>query len=186
MLCLDGFNSLDDVEKAVGVRKGTLIMYDFSWSEQYMNKGDDTVLIASNLGTEEELYAMFPEKDDRRAEKKFLGSVWFVRMEKLWYVSPFKDGTPSLEKVGILMHCAMYVDRVVEVIYDKRKFNQKMSALLLFIQAQVPEYQGLELPKPKTHSERMMDNENKLKVIEFQEELEIASTKKLLSVTLVV
>jgi hypothetical protein len=161
-------------------------MYDFSWSEQYMNKGDSTVLIASNLGTEEEMHAMFPEKDDKRAEKKFLGSVWFVRMEKLWYLSPFKDGTPSLEKVGIVMHCAMYVDRVVEVIYDKRKYNQKMCALLLFIQSQVPEYQGLELPKPKTHREIMIDNENKLQVLEFQEQLETECRKKLLSVTLVV
>lgn len=182
ILSLKGFQALDNVEQHVAVRKGTSIMYNFDWNEEYMTKGDSTEIIAEELGSEEEMAELFPAKDDKRAAKKFLGSPWLVNMEKLWYLSPFKDSTPNMEKVGIVMHCAMYVDRVIEAILDPRKYKQHQIGLLHFIKREVPEYKGLEEPPPKTDVERMIDNENKLKVLEFQDQLEEKKESKILQI----
>ena len=47
-------------------------MYNDDIVNEYLAKGDDI------------LQAYYPEKDDKRAQRKFEGSIWYVNMEKHW------------------------------------------------------------------------------------------------------
>ena len=88
-------DTLTGNEQAV-LRRGTKIMYDWNWINKYMNPKENLKRdpfhkdISSFLPPMEQWEVIrdqrFPEKSDKRAEQKFEGDPWMLKMESL-----FKD-----------------------------------------------------------------------------------------------
>ena len=88
-------DTLTGAEQVV-MRKGTKIMYDWNWINKYMNPKENLKRdpfhkdIDSFLPPVEQWEVIrdqrFPEKGDKRAEQKFEGDPWMLKMEGL-----FKD-----------------------------------------------------------------------------------------------
>lgn len=140
--------TLTSVEQSV-FRNGTKIMYNDDWINNYLDsandfalKDDDSVLISRKMPDNIEVFqAYYPEKDDERAKRKFEGSPWYLKMEKAyyadeenhWFTKRMYLGSHGVECMAALMHHHMYVTRTIEVIADKRRFQQHAEALYHFI-----------------------------------------------------
>jgi len=157
---LDG--TLSANEKAV-LRKGTRIMYNDDFAKNYLTKGDDTKPIGSDMPEDnddegwEALQALYPEKDDDRAKKKFEGSKWYFEQEKAFhsddYAGEWYTAKVAAPEIAAFLHQRMYVGRRIEVISDPRVLNQKIVALTKFIESK-------PIPSPYALTAQPMEQEN--------------------------
>jgi hypothetical protein len=104
------FKDLSDVEKSV-LRKGLKIMYNEDFILNYLNKGDDTVVVASSLPEEGHMESYFPPKPEVLESRAKKCSAYYHELEKLWY----EHRTPAYEVTTITTR-----DFLFEVMYDKR------------------------------------------------------------------
>lgn len=139
---------LDHTEKKV-LRSGTRIMYNHDFWSNYLDKGDETVEISSNIPDDLDiLEAFYPEQGDKRMVKQFKGSTWYVRMEQLWQESDFViNDIKDEEHVRAFLHKMMFVDRKIEVIDDPRRLAGKVKALVKFLIAEEMEVEYTMAPE---------------------------------------
>lgn len=126
------FKDLTPAEKSV-LRDGIKVMYNADFVNNYLTKGDNTVVIARSLPevkTMENYFAAVPPK-----KKKGPASVdpFYANLEKLWYEHkrPVEECTPQNLR-NFLMKMMNEV-RVIRVIADNKKIFTISCALARYI-----------------------------------------------------
>jgi len=105
------FKEYSPQEKAV-LRKGIKIMYNMDFINNYLDKDDDTVVIASNLPEAGHLESYFPPKPLSLEEgKERKCSVFYHELERMWY----ENRNPSYEVNTVTIR-----DFLFEMMYSKR------------------------------------------------------------------
>ncbi len=124
------FKRLSPDEKSV-LRKGVKIMYNRDFLDNYMTKGDSTVIISRNLPEES-----FLEGFDWPVLKKKGPSAadpYFAKLEELWYEhkSPIWEVNPA--NCRHFLADLMYNKRILKCITDNRKVYQTSCTLSRYI-----------------------------------------------------
>lgn len=128
-------NTLRLTEEEIPVlRKGIKILYNNDFIEKYMDKNDDTVVIASELPPAGHMESFFPPKpappETRKKEKH---SAYYWNLEELWY----KHVTPTTEVNTInarhFLFNMMYNLRLIPVIRDDKQIVQTARHLTRWI-----------------------------------------------------
>lgn len=127
------YKDLSSQEKTV-LRSGLKIMYNGDFIHSYLDKDDDTVVIASNLPEEAHLESYFPPKpvpvEGERARKC---SIYYHELEALWW----KHTTPGMEintvTVRDFLFKVMYSLRVLPVIRDDKQIIQTARHLVRWL-----------------------------------------------------
>jgi len=117
------FKDLDHDEKRV-IREGIKIMYNGDWTEKYLNKGDDTVVVCSSLPEGGFIESYFPKKVDPSVSKTPRCSLYYHELERLWY-----EHTPPGYEVHTMntrnfLFNVMYNLRILPVIRDDKQIVQ--------------------------------------------------------------
>jgi len=118
------FKDLTPQEKTV-LRSGLKIMYNWDFVNSYLDKDDDTVVVASNLPEEGHIESFFPPKpvpvEGERVKKC---SIYYHELESLW----FKHTSPGMEINTVtardFLFNVMYNLRVLPVIRDDKQIVQ--------------------------------------------------------------
>lgn len=103
---------------------GVKIMYNEDWLSSYLNKGDDTVVISTNLPEAGHLESYFPPKpivSDNRTRKC---SAYYHDLEKLWYEHQGPDVVYNTENARNFLFNLMYNLRCIPVIRDDQQIKQ--------------------------------------------------------------
>lgn len=118
------FTDLSTEEKSV-LRKGVKIMYNMDFINNYMDKDDDTVVIASCLPEDGCLESYFPPKPASNDEQKTRKcSIYYHELERMWYENrqPHHDIT-SVTTRDFLFDM-MYSKRILPIIRDDKQIIQ--------------------------------------------------------------
>lgn len=109
------FKELEPDEKSV-MLSGLKVMYNNDWIGKYMNKGDDTVVVQTNLPEAGYLESYFPKKvvKDAPQKKRLMWHSYMMELEGLWreHVSPLMEVNTSTVR-----------DFLFEMQYSKRKIG---------------------------------------------------------------
>lgn len=132
-----------DVEETVVASKGVKILYNNDFVLKYLDKDDDTVVIASCLPEVSRLESFYPPKPEvnSRAEQH---SQYYWRLEVLW----FKYTSPEYEvhtaNARDFLFKMMYSERCIAVIKDDRQIIQVARHLTRWLKRST--YSTIELP----------------------------------------
>lgn len=114
---------IDDPDERMVLNKGVKLMYNESWIQQYLEKGDMTQVIASNLpeiATLDKLFKpmeeYFPDRKDRRSEMDIL--------EALWHEHRGPGCEINYSNCKDFMFDIMYNKRIYRVLKDDRAILQ--------------------------------------------------------------
>lgn len=118
---LNLFKELDTTEKAV-LRKGLKVMYNWDWINEYLAKGDDTVVIESCLPEAGHIESYFPPKPVPQNTKRC--SVYYHELEALWMKHTHPGTDVNTISVRNFLFKMMYSVRVIPVMRDDRQIIQ--------------------------------------------------------------
>jgi len=126
------FKNFTHEEKSV-LQSGIKSMYNNDFMQNYMKKGDDTVVILENLPEVATLDKYFAEVPDRRKKGPASADPFYANLEKLWYKHkrPIEDCNPNNLRHFLMK--MMNEERVIRVIADNRKIFQISCALSRYI-----------------------------------------------------
>lgn len=114
-------------------RQGIKVMYNIDFIKNYLDKNDDTVVIASNLPEVSHLESFFEPIPVAVPVKKEKHSSYYVVLEGLW----LKHVSPSVEvntrTTRDFLFDMMYAQRLINVIADDRKIIQVARHLTRFL-----------------------------------------------------
>jgi len=125
------FHDLSPTEKSV-LRGGIKVMYNKDYISNYLDKDDDTVVVASCLPEIDTLHGWFPPPLPPKPKKKGV-DLFYLHLEELWHQHkrPIEECTP--ENIRHFLMRMMNVERVIKVIPDNRKVFMMSCALARFI-----------------------------------------------------
>lgn len=133
-------DDLSETERDVQ-RNGVKTAFNPDWLA-YLDKGDSTKVLYSNLPEVAHLESYFPPKVDNTGKQKSLS--FYEKLEKLWY----EHGSPGCEISPPLMRDflfnMMYNKRLIAVLRDDRTICQVSKHLARFINR--AQYSHLEVP----------------------------------------
>jgi len=136
------FKDLTPQEKTV-LRSGLKIMYNWDFVNAYLDKDDDTVVIASNLPESGHIESFFPPKPVVQDKQKKC-SLYYHELESLWYA----HSPPGIEINTVtardFLFRVMYSLRVLPVIRDDKQIVQTARHLVRWLNKQ--ETNTIELP----------------------------------------
>lgn len=109
-------------EEKMVLRQGVKVSGSAQWLD-YLEKGDATVVIASNLPEKKHLEAYYPPEEDL-PQKVRKNLTYYGRLEKLWYehVDPSKVQNPI--NCRHFLFDMMYNKRLIDVIRDDKSIIQ--------------------------------------------------------------
>lgn len=117
------FTDLSTEEKRV-LRNGIKIMYNADFIGKYLDKDDDTEVIASCLPEQGHMESFFPPKPEPKVSGAKKCSLYYHELESLWY----KYNTPDTEVNTVtardFLFKVMYAERVLAVIRDDKQIIQ--------------------------------------------------------------
>jgi len=114
-------DSLSREELAV-YQKGITVMYNTDFILKYLNKGDDTVEVASNLPEKGHLEKFFTEKPVKKSVSRC--SLYYHELEALWYKTKRPGEPVNTVVVRDFLFRMMYSERLIPVIADDKKIVQ--------------------------------------------------------------
>lgn len=114
------FKHFDDDEKSV-LQKGLKILYNYDFVQNYMNKGDDTVVIESNLPEASFLESYFPPKPESNPYVRRLAyHELMVTYEGYWRQYMSVTDVVNTQTVRDFLFRLQYKERVIGLMDDKR------------------------------------------------------------------
>ena len=138
------FPDLSLEEKRVW-QKGIKVMYNADFLENYMTKGDDTVVISQNLPERSRLDAFFPPRPtENGASKKRKCSLYYHELEELWMKHSPVSSEINTMVVRDFLFRMMYSERILPVIRDDRTIIQVSRHLTRWLNRS--EHSTIELP----------------------------------------
>ena len=106
-------------------------MYNFTWIT-YLQKGDSTVIVESNLPEVALLDSYFPEEPKNKV-RSTVKSTYYGRLEKLW----FENTTPDVDPIPVncrnFLFDMMYNKRVIDPLRDDKTIIQVSRHLSRYI-----------------------------------------------------
>ena len=136
------FSDLSPTERTV-MLKGLKVLYNNDWVTNYLDKDDDTVVIASNLPEKNHLEAWYPVKQDIDANKKKKCSHYYWELEELWYKYQPVDAEVNTMVVRDFLFRMMYAERVLPVMRDDKTIVQTARHLVRWLNK--TSYSSIEL-----------------------------------------
>jgi len=126
------FKELDVEEKAT-LRKGIKFMYNNDFITNYLNKGDDTVVVERNLPEEKHLSSYFSEIPAPKKRGPTATDPYYANLEKLWYEykRPIEECNPN--NIRHFLMNMMNNERKIRVIADNKKIFSISCALSRYI-----------------------------------------------------
>lgn len=131
-LLLRLFKDFSVEEKSV-LRNGIKMMYNADFINNYMDKGDDTVVIETHLPEEATMDSYFSECPAPKKKGPSSTDPFYANLEKLWWEHkrPIEETNPSNLR-NFLMNM-MNNKRLIRVIADNKKIYQISCALSRYI-----------------------------------------------------
>lgn len=118
------FNDLSVEERSV-LRKGVKIMYNMDFITKYLDKDDDTVVLASNLPEAGSMESYFPDKPLTPQEgKERKCSVYYHELERMWYENRAPHHEVNTVTTRDFLFEMMYAKRCLPVIRDDKQIIQ--------------------------------------------------------------
>lgn len=135
---------LQDDELSV-LRSGLRIMYNGDFVSEYLDKGDDTEVIATNLPEVSHLEKYYPPKPaEPSAQKAARHSAQYWELEKLWYEYMRPMDEVNTENARHFLFQMMYSKRLIPVLRDDKAIIQVARHLVRWINK--TEFSTIELP----------------------------------------
>lgn len=126
---LNLFPDLRPEEKMV-LRQGVKVSKSKQWLE-YLEKGDSTVVIATNLPEEKRIDAFYPKRSEPARESKKVS--YYTRLETLWYEHARAMLVANPENCRHFLFNMMYNERKIDVIRDDKTIIQVSRHLSRYI-----------------------------------------------------
>lgn len=118
------FKLLSPEEKNV-LRHGVKIMYNMDFITKYLDKDDDTVVVASCLPESGTVESYFPPKPVELTEGKLRKcSVYYHELERMWYENRQPHHETSTRCTRDFLFEMMYSKRCLPVIRDDKQIIQ--------------------------------------------------------------
>lgn len=134
---------LDYDERAVAI-KGVHIMYNNDFVSSYLNKGDNTVVIATSLPEVGRLESWYPPKPAPKATSVERHSRYYYELEALWYKYTAPEFEVNTRNARDFLFSMMYAERTIAVIKDDRQIIQVARHLCRWLKEL--RYSTIELP----------------------------------------
>lgn len=123
------FKMLDDDEKRV-LNQGVRIMYNADFMDEYLDKDDDTEVIASNRPETHSLDAYWPPSaEQEKAKASQAVDKYYAKLEMYWNQHRGPGVEQTYENVCAFVSDMMNDKRVIRVISDDRKLKATARAL---------------------------------------------------------
>jgi len=116
------YKDLTPIERQV-LRQGLKIMYNTDFLSKYLDKDDETVVIADNLPEVSHLESFFPPKPAPKSEPKKC-SRYYHELEHLWYEHVPVGTEVNTRTTRSFLFNVMYNLRVLPIIRDDRTIIQ--------------------------------------------------------------
>lgn len=126
------FPDLSYDEKAV-LRKGIKFMYNIDFVKNYMDKDDDTVVVANNLPETATLDSYFAEVPNPKKRGPSSADPYYSNLEKLWYLHKRPEDECNPNNIRHFLMNMMNKERIIRVISDNRKVFSLSCALARYI-----------------------------------------------------
>jgi hypothetical protein len=132
-----------DFEEIVVAKKGVRILYNNDFVLKYLDKDDDTVVVASSLPEVSRLQAWYPPRPELKTKIE-QHSKYYWQLENLW-----KKHTPVYYEVNTVnarnfLFNMMYNERCLSVIKEDRQIIQVARHLVRWIKRE--QYCTFEIP----------------------------------------
>lgn len=135
---------LQDDELSV-LRSGLKIMYNGDFCAAYLDKDDDTEVVASNLPEVRHLESFYPPKPQEAETKKAARhSAQYWELEKLWYEHMRPIDEVNTQNARNFLFSMMYEKRLIGVLRDDKAIIQVARHLVRWINKTA--YSTIELP----------------------------------------
>lgn len=126
---LNLFPQLRPEEKMV-LRQGVKVSKSIQWLD-YLDKGDSTVVIASNLPEESCIESYYPKRSETTHVPK--KSAYYFQLEELWYEYRREMLVANPENCRHFLFNMMYNERKIDVIRDDKTIIQVSRHLARYI-----------------------------------------------------
>lgn len=137
------YPELSVTEQSV-MRKGLRIMYNWDFVNNYLSKGDDTVIIDSSLPEEGHLEAFFPPKPTPKENTSKKCSLYYHELEVMWYKYMPVGSEVNTRVARDFLFKVMYAERCLPVIRDDKQIIQTARHLVRWLKKS--EESVIELP----------------------------------------
>jgi len=127
------FKRLDSTEQRV-FRTGIKPMYNIDWADKYLDKDDDTVLVADNLPEAFHLEAYFPVTYGATAGRPTSSpNKYYVHLRTLWYEHNTDQREVNTVNVRHFLFKMMYGLDLIKILRDDKTIIQTAKHLVRFI-----------------------------------------------------
>jgi len=134
LLCRLGKKIGLDNEEITVMRQGLKILYSNDFVTTYLNKDDDTVVIATSLPEKQLLESWYPPKPLPLNKKKVQRhSKYYWDLEALWFTHKRPIEECNTQNVRNFLFNMMYAKRLIPVIRDDKSIVQTARHLTRFI-----------------------------------------------------
>lgn len=113
--------------------QGIKTMYNYDWLGNYLEKGDDTVVLERNLPERHLLDAYFEECPTPQKKGPSVCDPYFANLENLWHLHRGPASDPNPQEIRCFLMDMMNKTRVIKVIADNRKIFALSCALSRYI-----------------------------------------------------
>lgn len=124
------FKRLDATEKRV-FRTGIKPMYNYDWVTNYLDKDDDTVVIASCLPESLYLESIFPVQKKRG--QKNSKNPYYDELETLWYTHVETHREINTVNARHFLFKMMYSERSIKILRDDKCIIQTARHLVRYL-----------------------------------------------------
>lgn len=126
------FKTLTPEEHRVLLR-GVKIMYNDDFISRYMDKGDDTVVVESNLPENRCFEAYYPPKPVDLVSRTRKCSAFYHELEGLWYKHHQPHHDVNTMTARDFLFKMMYSERCLAVIRDDKQISQTARHLVRWL-----------------------------------------------------
>lgn len=108
------------------------VIYNDGWSQNYMDKDDDTVEIGENLPKDlKDLEDYYCPENNMPTGKSL--NPWYQKLERMWQATHKPEDEIYFDVVSNFVAKCMFDDRILVVISDPRRMRQQVRALVSYM-----------------------------------------------------
>ena len=129
------------------LKMGTRIAYSDDFYTEYTNKGDSELLEDYFPNNSIEFYPSQDEQDKVKERANAKDAKFYALAEM--YNNGENVCVPTYENVAKWLYSAMFVEKTIKCIEDKRKINQTVNTLTEYLNADISRWEQYMIPEKK-------------------------------------
>lgn len=133
------------------LKMGTKIAYSNDFYTEYTNKGDSELLEDNFPPDATDFYASQDEQDKIKARANAKDAKYHHLAEL--YQNSENSCVPTYENVAKWLYSAMFVEKTIKCVEDKRKLFQVVNTLTEYLNADISRWEDYMLPEKKKAKE---------------------------------